>query len=197
MDVLKISDTKIKIMLSAKDTENYELNPLEADYADKATRIKVFKILDYIKKHYGFNYEGDKLLIQFYPSKDGGAELFVTKLTALLQKNERAISKSENITMLESKHRIYLFKEFDDLLRAAKILMNREGNIVESQLFFSDNDGYYLEIAERGSHRIGGISELAILSEFSDYVPKEKHPYIIEHFKKLTKGNAIELLSKL
>ncbi len=196
MDVLKISETKIKIMLSPSDVESYGLNPSLEDYGDKATRSKVWKILDYVKRHHGFDHDGDKLLIQFYPSRDGGAELFVTKLTAILPKNERAISKSNDVTMLEARRKIYRFPELSDLIKAAKIIKGR-GCVGESELFFSEEDGYYLEIAERGSLRFGNICEFAILSEFSDYVPREKHPYITEHFKKLTSGNAIELLSKL
>ncbi len=196
MDVLKISETKIKIMLTMADVQNYGLDALGADYSDKATRTKVWKILDHVKKHHGFDHEGDKLLIQFYPSKDGGAELFVTKLINLLPKNERAISKSESVTMLETKKRIYRFDDFGDLIKAAKIINGRE-SVGSSELFFAEDDGYYLEIAERGASRLGSICEFAILSEFAGTVPKEKHPYIIEHFKRLTDGNAVELLAKL
>ncbi len=196
MDVLKISETKIKIMLNASDVKAYGLDPDITDYNDKDTRNKVWKILDYVKKHHGFDPESAKLLIQFYPSKDGCAELFVTKLINILPKNERAISKSDGVTMLEAKRRIYKFSELSDLIKASKILKERDC-IGESELFYAEDDGYYLEIAERGSLRFGNICEFAILSEFSDYVPREKHPYIIEHFKKLTSGNAVELLSKL
>ena len=83
MEVLKINENKIKIMLSPEDMKNFRLTASELDYNDSMTRQKVFKILEQVKKKHGFDHEGDKLLIQFYPSRDGGSELFVTKLGLL------------------------------------------------------------------------------------------------------------------
>ena len=196
MDVLKISNTKVKIMLSEDDIKKYALDIAEVDYNDTKTRGKVWKILDFIKKNHGFNFDGSKLLIQFYPSRDGGAELFVTKLSSLSKGNERFMSKSENVTMLDSKRTMYNFVNFTDLIQASKII-NGAKSIKESELFYSDSEGYYLEITERGATRLGQICEFAILLEFATRTPDERIPYITEHCKKLTDGEAVEQLSRL
>ena len=196
MDVLKISNTKIKIMLDAEDVKRYSLDIDEADYSDAKTRTKVWKILDLVKKNYGFSPDGYKLLIQFYPSRDGGAELFVTKLTTLSKTNERFMSKTENVTMLDSKKTMYSFTSFDELIKASKIITNAK-SIKESDLFYSDSEGYYLEITERGGARLGEICEFAILLEFATKAPEERIPYITEHCQKLTAGSAVEQLAKL
>ena len=176
--------------------EKYSLNVNDVDYNDPKTRTKVWKILDYVKKDYGFDSEGDKLLIQFYPSKDGSAELFVTKLTGLSRGNERFMSKSVNVTMLDSKRTMYNFVSLSDLIRASKII-NGSKSIKDSELFYSDTEGYYLEITERGATRLGQICEFAILLEFAAKTPEEKIPYITEHCTKLTDGSAVEQLSRL
>ena len=196
MDVLKISESKIKIMLSREDTERLGLDAISADYSDTEVRSKVWNILSRVKSDYGFDYEGEKLLIQFYPSKDGGAELFITKLLNLQKKNEKVMSKSENVTMLDTKPRIYKFDKLDELIRAAKII-KRRGGVASSELFYSEEDGYYLNISERGALRFDHICEFAIISEFATPVAKEKYPYITEHFEKLAEDSAIELLSSL
>ena len=196
MDVLTISNTKIKIMLTSDDVKNFGLNIDNVDYSDKATRSKVWEILDYVKANHNFNHGGDKLLIQFYPSRDGGAELFVTKISKLPTGSERAISKTGNVTMLNSKKTIYNFKEFEDLIRAVKILKSTKC-IRESELFFDEAEGYYLELTERGSSRLGLICEFAFLLEFAKNTPIEKYPYILEHCKKLTNGKAVEQLARL
>jgi negative regulator of genetic competence, sporulation and motility len=116
MEVLKISDSKVKIMLSYADITKFRLQDGELNYDDPKTRRKIFDILDCVKKHHGFDYEGDKLLIQFYPSKDGGAELFVTKLGILSPESAKVISKSDKITLLNAKRSIYVFESFVDLL---------------------------------------------------------------------------------
>lgn len=196
MEVLKISSTKIKIMLTADDVDKFSLSAGDVDYNDPKTRTKVWKILDIVKKEYGFSSEGDKLLIQFYPSKDGSAELFVTRLTGLSRGNERFMSKSGNVTMLESKRMMYNFPKFEELIQASKII-NGSKNIKESELFYAEEEGYYLEITERGGTRLGQICEFAILLEFASKTPEEKIPYITEHCKKLTNGSAVEQLAKL
>lgn len=196
MDVLKISNTKVKIMLTPEDMKKYALDIEDVDYNDRGTRGKVWKILDYVKKNYGFNPDGEKLLIQFYPSKDGGAELFVTKLAGLSKGDERFMSKSGNVTMLDSKRTMYNFPNLEDLIQASKIISGAK-SIKESELFYSDADGYYLEITERGATRLGQICEFAILLEFASKTPDEKIPYITEHCKKLTDGAAVEQLSRL
>ena len=196
MEVLKISNTKIKIMLSSDDMKKYSLDVNDVDYNDLKTRTKVWKILDHVKKNHGFDSESCKLLIQFYPSKDGSAELFVTKLVGLSRGNERFMSKSANVTMLDSKKTMYNFSAFTDLIQASKIINGSE-NIKDSELFYSDAEGYYLEITERGASRLGQICEFAILLEFASKTPEERIPYITEHCKKLTDGSAVEKLSRL
>ena len=196
MDILKISNTKIKIMLTDEDVKKYSLDIDEVDYNDAKTRGKVWKILDYIRKTNGFNFDGGKLLIQFYPSRDGGAELFVTKLAGLSRENERFMAKAENVTMLDSKRTMYNFSCLSDLIQASKII-NGSKSIKDSELFYSDSDGYYLEITEQGTSRLGQICEFAILLEFASKTPEEKIPYITEHCNKLTDGAAVEQLSRL
>ena len=90
MEILKISDSKLKIMLTADDMKKYRLSRDSVDYNDAKTRRSFSEILSYVKSTHGFNTERDKVLIQFYPSKDGGSELFVTKLGLLPPSSERA-----------------------------------------------------------------------------------------------------------
>ena len=196
MEVLKINENKIKIMLTPEDMKSYKLTASELDYNDSATRQKVFKILEQVKKNYGFDHEGDKLLIQFYPSKDGGSELFVTKLGLLTSGDKRAISRSDRVTMLNTRRAMYDFSCFEDLLCAAKAI-SRSADIRESGLFLFENGTYYLELMERGESRGETVKEYAPILEFATPVAKERFPYITEHSECLAAGNAVELLAAL
>jgi negative regulator of genetic competence, sporulation and motility len=106
------------------------------------------------------------------------------------------MSKSENVTMLDTRSEIYRFERLEELIRAAKIIKQR-GGIDNSELFYSEGDGYYLGISERGAFRFGHICEFAIISEYATPVAKEKYPYINEHFEMLAQKEAIELLAEL
>jgi len=194
MEVLRINDSKIKIMLNRTDVHAFGLDIDADDYNDARMKKQVWEILDKVKAEYGFDHTAGKLLIQFYPSRDGGAELFVTILGSLPKGREISMSRSENVTMLDSRRRIYFFRSFRDLLQAARAVSHTK-SIAHSELFFSPDEGYFLEIEERGSSRMGQICEFAILSEFAESVPPERYPYIAERSDKLTDGNAVELLS--
>lgn len=196
MEVLKINDNKIKIMLSFADMQAFGLEASELDYNDTGNRRKIFSVLEHVKKNYGFDHEGDKLLIQFYPSKDGGAELFVTKLGLLSAADKRTVSRSDRVTMLAAKRSMYAFSSFADLLLAAKTIA-RISEVRESGLYLFENGTYYLELTERGDGKGDTVKEYASVLEFASPVSKDKFPYITEHGKCLANKNAVELLASL
>ena len=191
MEVLKINDTKLKLMLSASDMKGFGLIAENIDYNNSGVRKSFFKILDSVKASHGFDAEGDKLLIQYYPDKDGGCELFITKLGLLPPATERAISRSNRITLLQARRVMYRFSDFDSLLSASRLFADDPHR--ESDVYLDDNGEYYLEILEKGSGRTNG-SEYSRLIEFAHQVPQSSYPYIIEHCERLTDKDAIEKL---
>ncbi len=196
MEFLKISSGKVKIMLSAADMQKWKLSSDSKLTGDSILKSRVFKLLDHVKRHYDFEYEGDKLLIQFYPSRDGGAELFVTKLGLLSKSGADALEKSREITILNNKRSMYAFSSFSDLLLAAKAICVRNKER-KSELFVGESGTYYLEIFEFGDSKGSIIPEYALMLEFASPVPKERISYITEHGECLTVGNAVEVLASL
>ena len=196
MDVLKINDMKIKIMLTASEAQRFGIDEKAVAASDEDTRARIFTVLDEVERLYGFHYGTNKLLIQLYPGKDGSAEIFVTRLSALSTKNERAITGTEQVTVLDSKKMLFRFSDFEDLLGAVRCIANKR-SIQQSELYYSPDEGYYLELAARGGLRLGAISELAVLLEYGARVPIELIPYIEEHTERLTEGNALSQLSRL
>ena len=80
MEWIRISDNKLKIMLTAEDARRYALNCEAADYTELLTREAFREILSDVRVESGFDAADEKLYIQMYPSKGGGCELFVTKM---------------------------------------------------------------------------------------------------------------------
>lgn len=80
MELIVISHTKIKIMLTKPDMEYYKLASADSDSADDSTRRAVRRILSDADRQVGFDTEGERLFVQFFASLDGGCEIFVTKL---------------------------------------------------------------------------------------------------------------------
>lgn len=80
----------MKLMLTRNDLLHYELEPSELDNDNTATRRSFRELLNDLKAVSGFDASDDRVFIQFYPSRDGGAEIYITKLT-----QKREISDDE------------------------------------------------------------------------------------------------------
>ncbi|MBQ8408535.1 MAG: adaptor protein MecA [Clostridia bacterium] len=78
MELILISNTKLKIMLSESDMRQYRIGS-ESDCAEPATRRAIRSLLEHAREQIGFNTEGEEIFVQLYTSKRGGCELFVTK----------------------------------------------------------------------------------------------------------------------
>ena len=78
MELILISNTKLKIMLNEDDMKQYKIGS-EADCAESGTRKAIRSILERAKEQVGFNTDGEEIFVQLYTSKKGGCELFVTK----------------------------------------------------------------------------------------------------------------------
>lgn len=80
MELIVISDHKLKIMLTAPDMKRYALDTQHMDYTNSRTREAFRHIFSDARKQFDFQTDGSRLFIQLFSSKDGGCEIFVTKL---------------------------------------------------------------------------------------------------------------------
>ena len=80
MELIVISDSKLKIMLTAPDMVRYDLDGSTKDCTDRRTRAAFRHIFDDARREIGFDTEGERLFVQMYASREGGCEIFVTKL---------------------------------------------------------------------------------------------------------------------
>ena len=69
----------------------YQLNSETMDYDDTATRSAFWRILDRAKKQTGFDAARDRVLIQVFPRKSGGCEMYVTKAAPNKQEERNPI----------------------------------------------------------------------------------------------------------
>ena len=187
MDFLVVSDSKLKIMMTREEMKKYDIDGENIDYDNPRTRRSFWKILDVAREKCGFEAAGDKVLIQFYPSKDG-SEIFVTKLGLISSGAERTIAKSSKVAMLEARIAIYRFDSFDSLCTAARhiSLLDMHG---AHRAFVDENGSYYIITEERSTSRQG---DLRAISEFGREVPANLGGYISEHSKEIS----FELLTK-
>lgn len=80
MELIKINDCKLKVMLSEIDLKCYNLDCDKLDYDCSATKQAFREILKEAKKEIGFDTAEEKIFVQIYPGRCGGCEMYVTKL---------------------------------------------------------------------------------------------------------------------
>lgn len=106
MELIVISENKFKIMLSEPDMRRYELNPEDMAETDDHTRRAFRHLLDDCGE-IGRDTRGERLLVQVYSSKEGGCEIFVTKIEQrerrVLNENRQTHRLTEGEKALRSK----------------------------------------------------------------------------------------------
>lgn len=80
MELILINNKKLKVMLTPDDMQRYALTCDNIDCEDAPTRRALRAVLDDASASCGFD-SHDRVFIQVYPSKGGGCEIFVTRLT--------------------------------------------------------------------------------------------------------------------
>ena len=176
MELILISDSKLKIMLSQKDMTKYALNIDDITYDNTEARRAFRTILDEAKSKTGFDAARERIFVQVFPSRCGGCEIFVTKL-----EGDAAAS-----TVRKGANCIYRFTDIDNLIAVCSILVN-QGYDGESAVY-CDKNRYYLSIS--GEHRF--INEYADLRENKKYIY-----HILEHCDRICTEGAVEVLASL
>ncbi len=80
MEVIRISRERIKIMLTSCDMDEMNINCDMLEGLDRHGKEAFTKIMQEARERCGFISCGKKIFVQIFPSKDGGCEMFITKL---------------------------------------------------------------------------------------------------------------------
>lgn len=216
MDLIKINDNKLKIMLTPVDMQSYDLRASELDCTNIETRQAFRSIMDEARSRTGFDAKGNQIYVQVYPSREGGCEMFVTKLgvvCALEDKKEPPSLSSSIGTTTASATRpdtaeatergrtiAFVFDTLNDLLRVCRRLYTRP-YAGHSAAYHGEEGGYYLLLSDRKQNRRYTFYERAVLSLISEYGRQQNADvvrlYIREHARPICECRAIERLSVL
>ena len=129
MELIMISDAKLKVMLDPSDMDDLSIHDIE----HKNPRQALAVILQEAKERCGFDTSHSRIFVQMYPCRQGGCELFVTKLEMRRQVSmlragaERTITeyrKYEPERRFYSGHVIYAFREMGYLLSTCACLLS-------------------------------------------------------------------------
>ena len=223
MEWIEISPDKLKIMMSPSDMKRYDLDPDRLDGADEQTRRTFRKIFEDAGRYSGFDAEDKRLFVQLYTSRDGGCEIFVSRLEknhavpspedALLRRlfdQPDRLAPDTSVTSvalspLPCRTLAFSFDGLDPLLKACRRLQSTahtKAPLIQSASVYIDNTAptrpYYLllTVADRDFFKLPDA--YAFLSEYGErQSPRKLSTYLCEHGTALCKENAVQLLGRL
>lgn len=204
MEWIRISPNKLKIMLTAEDARHYELDCNCSNYADGITRAAFREILTDVGHEIGFDAADDKTYIQMYPSKEGGCELFVTKIGLLLAEEDKECGVAikgcpkgrEKVTRCRvgNGERIWLLEKTDALLACCRALSGM-AKIPDTSVHCDEQKRWWLTVSSDGETDKGAF---AFLSDFGREIPADAAQlFLTEHARAVCESNAVQILGKL
>ena len=215
MDLIRIDDNKMKIMLTPGDMQCYALDADELDYANDDTRRAFRHILDDVRDRTGFDAQANKIYVQLYPSREGGCEMFVTKLDIVCALEDtqggtpsvdRRVavhlrSRPQQSPEGERKRSVaFAFDVLEHMLCVCRRLRSRSFPGYSSA-YRSEEGRYYLLLTEETGGRRPSLLDRPSLSFISEYGTEQNaelvRSYIREHGRPICEKDAVARLSEL
>ncbi len=193
MELIVISDTRMKIMLSREDMSGYDIDALSIDTESAKTKRILNGILAEANKSAGIECSGDRAFVQLFPSLDGGCEMYVTRFSELSD-NEAAEGSCVNMNNAKNtvkRRSVYRFRCMRELLCACKALKCRGYSESSDSYMSVDGECFYLVLCE-------GEADTSVVLEYAEPVFfGGARIYISEHSSPLCENNAVDTLAQL
>lgn len=170
MELVKISDGKLKIALSDGELLGYGLTVERFDYSNVETKKALWQMLDEAKKKVGFDASDASLYVELYPSRLGGCEIFVTKL------------KRPPMPPREAMKCAFSFEEAEAMIAACGAL-SVAGYRKPSELYIEDGRFYLVLEIEDGE----SVGLFDLVSEFGCREDSDKTARIVRKGRLLSK----------
>lgn len=196
MEWIKINHNKLKIMLTREDAAYYALCTDTADYTNTETKRAFKAILTDMREKTGFDAAEDKVYIQMYPSREGGCELFITKMGMETAAKKAASDKERLSPVRQRRSLVFCFENMTRLITVCRRLreVHYKG---ESCAWLDDCHRYWLYLTEDGNP-LTARRDYAFVSEYGDMESRENADLMLpEHGKTLCACHAVETLGTL
>ncbi len=146
MEMIPVTEHKLKIIMEKEDLKNFELCADDLDYGNTETKRMLWTLLSEAKRELGFDTDGYRILVQLFPSRDGGCELFITKtdsFPSLHTDGQIYDKRSGEASETEERVGVFRFERMDHLLAVCRRL-RAIGYAEPSEAYISDEGRYYL-----------------------------------------------------
>jgi len=148
MKIKKISNDKLKIILSSNDLDekNIDINSFLANPIESQNLF--FEILDLAEEKYDFDIENNRAVVETISLDDNN--IFILTITKL---------KSDNCTY-NNTSKVYCFEDVNDLLNFYSVIAKNNLEIIKSNIYQLENKYYFL-LNEKNKHLENFLLEFA------------------------------------
>ena len=203
MELIRINDRKLKIMLTPSDMSHFEMNAERLGEDTEQMRRSFRMLMKEVRRKIAFDLDDRRVSVQYFPSREGGCEMFVS--CTLQEEKKKAPAafplallpiKSEQKTNKYRREIVVRIQEMRDLLKACKRLKNA-GFEGESCAFSEECGGYLLFLSCMSDSPFAFPEKFAFLAEYgSARNLAQARLYILEHANIISE-NAVEKLAGL
>lgn len=202
-----IKKDKLKVVLTPFDMIKYDLTCDKIDYDNTETRKAVWSILDHAKHETGFDAATGRIYIQVYPEKNGGCEIYITKLQKQELPSASDMNETEEkaIDIGKGSPTVYRFENAENMMRVCRSLKQR-GYSMKSGAFMEETrqkqHRYYLLLCEptptASTKKTKYLRNNLFIDEFGTHIDHTcAVPYLKEHCRCLCEFDAVETFSCL
>lgn len=206
MELIKVNSVKLKIILTPSDMTELGITENQLDYSSASSKKAFWDILDRAKSLVSFDTKGDRLYVQFYPSKDGGGEMYVTRKAHILpqDRQEKSTYRRKYFAKRKGEGYIVSFEDTENIIALCARLKNT-GFDGSSTLYFHDGV-YYLKLTEKSMPTFTQNEKCAdnpeekfFICEYGDtfFADKVRCAFLEEHAKKLCSDKTVETFCEI
>ena len=210
MELIRISDRKLKIMLTPMDMCHFELNP-DSFGEDSAQMHRAFRLLlNEVRRQTDFDADDSRISVQYFPSREGGCEMFISNLQQDSHKHEEKKETDPPISkpctdLRPYKKRngsfrrdcAYRFTKLAHLLSACRRLQSN-GCICESSVYRDEGGDYFLFLTVFSASPYSTPEEIEFVIEYGSWENASRlRLYIREHAALICSANAIAQMAAL
>lgn len=171
MELIRISEGKLKIMLTPMDMRRFELS-VDNFYDDSEKMHRSFRrLFDEVKRQSGFEADDHRISVQYFPSREGGCEMFISNLSGEKERSTCALTPAQGMQPIARargsfcRSFAYRFGGLGELLSVCRRLQALE-YISASSAYRDDAGRYYLLLSTFATSPFATPEELYFVAEY-------------------------------
>ncbi len=206
MEFILISESKLKIMLSKSDLEEFDLRVDALDYAKTETKRMFWDMISRAKRSVGFCCDGMRVLVQLYASRDGGCEMFVSKLGEADENFEHECGSELGALHCKTLYKrdrgqtrrgAFYFDSLEYLITVCRRLSGI-GYSGDSSAYISDDRRFFLFLDGLDATGYLPLDEYSFICEYGHSANLDASAELLcERGKQICAHEAVEILSRL